>query len=149
MEDGILKGNALCGAPSPHEAQPSGEYPGGGPAVDVDQLDHEVALQAVVHVMKGRGFSIAGGDRRKESPYSMVLQDEEGILAIRVTATRAPDEPGYHPAQFKELQRFAFQNKIRRIAMAPVGLWPAEPAEDGRLGFYPLFKDLVDLTEVV
>jgi hypothetical protein len=110
---------------------------------ELAQLDHETALNAVAGHAKGNGYEIAGGDKNINAPYSLVLQNAHGYVAVKVTAVRAPNQPGYSPSDVAQLKQFAAQHGIRVCAIAPVGLMPAGMNEQGQEGFYIKYDGLV------
>lgn len=114
-------------------------------AEELAQLDYMTALNAVAGHAKSSGYEIAGGDKNSHAPYSLVLQDAQGYIAVKVTAVRAPQQPGYSPSDVEQLKQFAAQNGIRICAMAPVGLMPAGVNEQGQEGFYVKYEGLVNI----
>ncbi len=108
------------------------------------EKDYNLALQTVADIMRRDGFEILGGSNVPDDPYSLVLRGMGKLVAVKVTVTRAPENPSYSPAHLDELKAFAAQNGISRVAMAPVGLMPAGMSPEGEEGFYVKFDGLVD-----
>ena len=78
-----------------------------------------------------------------DNSYSLVLQRMGKRMAVKVTTTRAPENPFYSPAQVAQLKDFAMRNEIEQCAVAPVGLMSAGISPDGEEGFYIKFNELV------
>jgi hypothetical protein len=107
------------------------------------EKDYDLALQTVADQMERDGFEVLGGSNAPDDPYSLVLSRVGKLVAVKVTAMRAPSSPSYSPTQLEELKAFALQNGINRVAMAPVGLMPAGMSPEGEEGFYVKFDGLV------
>jgi len=106
------------------------------------QMDYELALNAVAEHAKSEGYQIAGGEKNLNAPYSLVFQNASGYTAVKVTTTRAPEQPTYTTDHVRILRSFATQNNIGNCAMAPVSLISAGAGPDGREGFYVKYNGL-------
>jgi hypothetical protein len=112
---------------------------------ELAQLDYMTALNAVAGHAKQSGYEIAGGDQNVNAPYSLVLQDRKGYIAVKVTAVRAPQQPSYSAADVEPLRQFAAKHGMKACAVAPVSLMSAGLNEQGQEGFYVKYEGLVNV----
>jgi hypothetical protein len=108
------------------------------------QMDYETAVDVVASGLVDQGYQIISIDHNRSAFCSLIAKSPTGSVGIKVTTTRAPDEPRYGKDDVRALRAYC-SKKTNRFAIAPVGLIPGtKRSPDGHQEFYIKFNDLVN-----